>query len=125
MGKDDWALIISIGSLLIALGGFVWNVWSKFIYPKSRLRVSFWVSKTIQDGQQLGPNFLTLDIANHGPSHVVISCAVIGQGWRRPGWKGRLGIINPIHDLAHPHLPMGPFAGGLPKRVEVGETFSL
>jgi hypothetical protein len=125
MGKGDWAFIISLGSLAISLAGFVWNIWSKFIYPKGQLRVSFWVARVVQGRKQRGPEFLSLDIANHGPSYVIISCAIIEH--RRPMFRRRrkLGLINPIHDLAEPHLPMGPFAGGLPKRIEVGETFSL
>lgn len=38
MTTADWALVISIGSLLISAPGFIWNVWSKFIYPKAKVR---------------------------------------------------------------------------------------
>ena len=34
----DWALVISLCSFVVALASFVWNVWSKFIYPKGRVR---------------------------------------------------------------------------------------
>jgi hypothetical protein len=37
----DWALVISLCSAVVSLAGFVWNVWSKFIYPKPRVQVSF------------------------------------------------------------------------------------
>jgi hypothetical protein len=43
MTTADWALIISLCSLLLAMAGFVWNVWSKFIYPKPKVRVSIGV----------------------------------------------------------------------------------
>ena len=124
MGKDDWALALSLGSLAIACAAFVWNIWSKFIYPKPRLRLAFWVARVVQ-GDECGPQFLSLDMTNHGPVPVTVSCAIVrdrrSSFWRR----GRLGMINPIHDLKTPELPMGPFAGGLPKQIEVGETFSL
>jgi hypothetical protein len=35
----DWAIIILLASLALSVAGFVWNVWSNFIYPKARLRV--------------------------------------------------------------------------------------
>jgi len=38
MTTADWALIVSIFSFLVSLGGFVWNVWSKFIYPRAKVR---------------------------------------------------------------------------------------
>ena len=41
MTVADWALVISICSAAVLLAGFVWNVWSKFIYPKPKVAVSF------------------------------------------------------------------------------------
>jgi hypothetical protein len=37
----DWALVIGLFSAAIALASFVWNVWSKFIYPKPKVQMSF------------------------------------------------------------------------------------
>ena len=31
MTTADWALVISLCSFAVALAGFVWNVWSKFM----------------------------------------------------------------------------------------------
>jgi hypothetical protein len=124
MGKDDWALLLSIGSLIVAAAAFVWNIWAKFIYPKPRLRLTFWVAQVVQ-GAQRGPRFLSLDLANLGPSLVIISSAIVQDRRTHFLRKGRIGLINPIHDLREPELPMGPFAGGLPKSVNVGETFAL
>jgi hypothetical protein len=36
------------------------------------------------------------------------------------------GILNPLHDFpARSDFTIGPFSGGLPKKVDVGEEFSL
>ncbi|QOZ09558.1 hypothetical protein [Bradyrhizobium sp. CCBAU 51765] len=35
MQTADWALIIGVFSLVVSAAGFLWNVWSKFIYPKT------------------------------------------------------------------------------------------
>ena len=35
----DYALVISLFSAVLAVASFGWNVWSKFIYPKAKLRV--------------------------------------------------------------------------------------
>jgi hypothetical protein len=36
MTTADWALVISICSAIVSLASFVWNVWSKFVYPSRR-----------------------------------------------------------------------------------------
>ena len=38
MTTADWALAVSLCSFAVALAGFVWNVWSKFIFPKAKVR---------------------------------------------------------------------------------------
>ena len=38
MTTADWALAVSLFSFVVALAGFVWNVWSKFIYPRAKVR---------------------------------------------------------------------------------------
>ena len=39
MTTADWALVVSLFSFLVALAAFVWNVWSKFIYPRAKSRL--------------------------------------------------------------------------------------
>jgi len=41
MQTADWALVIGLFSLVVSVASFIWNVWSKFIYPKPVVRVSF------------------------------------------------------------------------------------
>ena len=124
MTTSDYALIISLFSLLIAMGSFIWNVWSKFIFPKPKLIVSFMVMKTIPEvpGRE---RLLCLSVTNFGPGEVTISAAVARP--IRPWYKRRvaLGMLNPIDDLLKRDGPTGPFAGGIPKKLAVGENFSV
>ncbi len=100
MGTSDWALIISLFSLLLLLAGFIWNVWSKFVFPKPRVAVSFMVMHVV--GSDPRQRFLSLDVTNFGPGEVTISCAVARP--RKPRYKRRvaLGVLSPLVD---PRLP--------------------
>jgi hypothetical protein len=127
MTTADYALIVSLCSAAIALAGFVWNVWQKFIYPKARLRVRFFVAVII-NGTGEGPpwpTYLCLSVTNHGPTEVVINTVGITilrmWPWQRP----QHAIVNPIANIMMPDIATGPFGGGLPRTLKVGESHSL
>jgi hypothetical protein len=134
----DWAFIISVCSALVSLAGFVWNVWSKFIYPKPRVAVALRFMTMFSASEESDDAFLSksennavaLSATNMGPIAVTLFSAVATKG--RRGWLRRrpvkMGTLNPL-----PHFPnypgefqitAGPFAGGLPKKVEVGDHFT-
>lgn len=122
----DYALIVSLTSVLIALGSLVWNVWSKWIYPTPKIRVQFAVIQLLHQGQAgEPPRFLSLTMTNFGPTETTIQHIDVKFKPRKFGDRARHAIVNPIHNLAAPQLEMGPFAGGLPKKLGVGEQFSL
>jgi hypothetical protein len=123
MTTADWALIISIFSLLIALAGFIWSVWSKFIYPKPRVRVSFMLMKL--DRNNIPLRLFVLKFTNFGPGEIVIDCAVLRPKRSLFQWRVPLSIPNPIDDIWQPEKATGPFAGGLPKKLATGEEYSL
>jgi hypothetical protein len=119
----DWALVISICSALVSLASFIWNVWSKFIYPKPDLRVHFSMMGFVGNGPWRNP-FLTLSIANHGPITCTITHAMILVDDRTKREKV-YGLINPTKDISISiEETDGPFTN-LPKKIEVGEEFSL
>jgi len=75
MTTADWALAISLGSLVIALAGFVWNVWSKFIFPKPKVQVSFsYMTALIGDHQV---PVISLSGTNHGPIPVTLKMSMM------------------------------------------------
>lgn len=125
MNTADYALIVSLCSAAISLAGFIWNVWSKFIYPKGDIKVSFYVAVMFQQGQDPDnrPTFLCLAVVNHGPTDVTIQNAT---GVFRKGRFGvQHGLLQPIENIFGPAVAAGPFGGGLPKPLKVGESFSL
>jgi hypothetical protein len=136
MTTGDWALVISLCSFAVALSSFVWNVWSKFIYPKAKLRVTFQASIIFQPGApDHGKDFLTLAATNHGPGDVTVHSAVVyyykeqwWKNWRalfKKQYRRQYGIVNPLEDFPHRFdYTHGPFSGGLPKTLPVGESFS-
>ena len=129
MTTADWALVISLVSVLIALGSFIWNVWSKFIYPKPKVRASFSVMNIHQSGE-VSPPFLVLSATNYGPGEVTLHAAVAApkrRFWQRLLRRSRsIGILNPLENFPmQTNHSVGPFGGGLPKKISVGEQFSL
>lgn len=124
MTTADYALIISLFSATITLGNLIWNVWSKFIYPKPSLRIRASVMSVIERGERVDAPFVNLSMTNHGPGEIIISHAAVRI--RQRGWKNsRWALINPMVDLQNRELPGGPFAGGLPKTISAGQSFSL
>src|SRR5882762_7634891 len=120
MSTADWALVISICSAIVSLAGFVWNVWSKFIYPKPRVQVSFSFMRVVQ-GNFSGEKVLVLSATNMGPVQVTLYYALVTYS----RWAPRLssvGVLNPLHNYpAQTTHSIGPFGGGLPKKLDVGE----
>lgn len=125
MKTADWALAISLLSFCVALASFVWNVWSKFIYPKPKVEVNFGVMRSYQQGEKPSDPFLVMGITNHGPGSVKVYMA-IGRGRRRFFKRRAMGMLNPIHNFPfEPYTSLGPFSGGLPKALDVGEDLQL
>lgn len=119
MTTADYALIVSLFSAVIALLSFGWNIWQKFLYPKARLRVSFHTCVvTIGNGPPY-PRFIALSGTNHGPTDVSIQHVFIK--YQQGLFKRQYAMVNPIHHLNAPEVGIGPFAGGLPKTLKVGE----
>jgi hypothetical protein len=77
MTTSDWALIISLCSFAVALSSFIWNVWSKFIYPKAKVRVAFQASIIFHPGYpEHESEFLSLVATNLGPGDVLLHSSV-------------------------------------------------
>jgi hypothetical protein len=131
MTTADWALVISILSALIALFSLGWNIWSKFIYPKPKVSVAFNYMDVIGGGALDGEHILTLNATNMGPIPVTLYSALVRtkRRWFLRAWFSRkrtYGLLNPLHNYpAQTNHTIGPFSGGLPKTLAVGEQFSI
>jgi hypothetical protein len=121
MQTADWAFIVSLCSVVIALFSVLWNIWSKFIYPKPTVRVGFSHMAIVGSEEEI----LTLSATNMGPISVTLHSAIVRKKrkWLRK-WLSRMrtyGILLPLHDYPfRKDHTIGPFSGGLPKTVEVG-----
>lgn len=124
MTTADYAFVVSICSAIVALASFIWNVWSKFIFPKPHIRASAAIS-SLHWGARVTNRHLSLSLTNHGPGEVTIHCVSAvhrPKPWKRREW----GMLNPINNFPiEPYESHGPFSGGLPKKLLVGETFTL
>lgn len=121
MTTADYALIVSIFSAVIALGGLAWNVWSTFIYPKARVKVTFYTCVLMNVGPAPPwPQYICMSATNFGPTDVTLQSVgiVIRRGFGR---TPQHALVNPIHNIHQPELGIGPFGGGLPKKLAVGE----
>ncbi|WP_299500406.1 hypothetical protein [uncultured Roseobacter sp.] len=76
MTTADWAITISLASLALSIAGFIWNVWSKFIYPKARLRVGISNRIAFGEGWDHNPESICLSVVNHGPGEVTLDNTV-------------------------------------------------
>src|SRR5437016_14515453 len=99
MTTADWALVISILSAAVSLAGFIWNVWSKFIYPKPILRVYFSMMGFIGDGPWRDP-FLNLSVTNFGPIACTITHVQIEVAPQHGKRAVRRGLINPLKNIS-------------------------
>ena len=126
MTTADWALVISLCSLFVAGASFVWNVWSKFIYPKPRIEVTLAYILAITPGEETDtPGALMLRAVNHGPSEAELTTA-IGRMKRRKFWKRPNGAILKSYNQWPFELESFTIGGfGLPKRLIVGEEYRM
>ncbi len=120
----DYALIISLFSAVISLAALIWNVWSKFLFPKARIRVQFAVG-VIDSGHDIGrPTYICAFATNFGPTDISVQNFVVRfkRGLFR---KGQDAYVNPIQSLVRPEGVSDPFGGDLPKALKVGEQHAL
>jgi hypothetical protein len=101
MQTADWALVISILSAAISLAGFVWNVWSKFIYPKPRVDVHFSMVSAHYPGRprDLDPvSALCLSATNMGPSETTLLSSLI---MTKPHWfsERKFALLNVLQSF--------------------------
>lgn len=135
MTTGDWALVISIRSAALSLASFVWNVWSKFIFPKPRVRVSFSRVTAIYPRRPRDPDpvsALRLSATNFGPADVTLLSSLVKF---KPHWfsdtsHGLLNVFSEFpsstdYEAEYESGGGGIFAGGFPKKLGVGESFSV
>lgn len=126
MTTADLALVVSLFSFFVSLAGFVWNVRSKIIYPRAKVRAYIAVMLIFDGDGSPARKTIQLSATNYGPTDSTLHSH---QAKRRQGflWFRRdreLALINPI---AHPDsaTTTGWVAPGFPKKLAVGEGVNV
>jgi hypothetical protein len=130
MKTADWALVISLCSFAVAVAGFVWNVWSKFIYPKPIVRVRFAMVSIIAGDSSDDFDVLSLTATNMGPAEVTLKSALVvfpRTVLKEKHYAHLSGLPGLPDSRLDYEIAAGAVAtsGGLPKRLTVGEDFSF
>jgi hypothetical protein len=126
MTLSDYALIVSISSIFISIGAFLWNIWQKFIFVKPTLQVSFGLFRVVQPDVPANPirRLLMLTVTNMGPGPVILQLCIAKE--KKHWWKRAKThpTLVPIHGDPTDQDPtgIGPFGGGLPAKIDAGEV---
>jgi len=125
MTTADWALVVSLFSFVVSLAGFIWNVWSKFVYPKAKVRSYIAVMNIVGDGTP-GRKTISLSATNYGPTDITLYCHISKetQGFLWFRRNRNLALINPV-DHPDTNRPTGFFPAGFPKKLTVGEGMTV
>ena len=124
MTTADWALIVSLCSFAVALASFIWNVWSKYIYPKPKVRVALRWSYPVFD-TELGNPAISATATNHGPGRLTIT-SLVGSASRGAFRQSATAIIpifpNWPHSQEVARLGATP---NLPIQLSEGESITV
>ena len=143
LSTADYAFFISLFSAFIALTSLGWNIWSKFIYPKSKIRVwldirymnskNYHSASLREKGGFAGdfePNLmvmphLAMTVTNYGPGKTTISLPCMKLSSRHPRKKDGHASITAYEDFPRDLTAHSIQSGGLPTSLEEGEAFQL
>ena len=121
----DYALIISLFSAALATASFVWNVWSKFIYPKPKVKSQIAYVLAIGPGTDDTPSAISLSATNYGPGEVTLKGAI---AYVRSSFFGKpkRGLLRSYLDWPNSQN-VGNYGeeAGLPVRLNVGDSVSI
>lgn len=120
----DYALVVSLCSAFLALVSLGWNIWSKFIFPKPKLRTKLKVAYPVNAVGELGSEAVELSVTNHGPGTVEI---VRDTGTISGFSNRRQRIIVPGYIDWPMSSKVAAVAGTttLPTRLEQGSAYSV
>ena len=126
MTTAGWAFVVSLFSFIVSLAAFVWNVWSKFLYPRAKVRAYIAVM-LIFDGDATPPRrFIGLSATNYGPTDITLHSHIAKkpQGFL---WFGRNRRHTALNTIAHPDsdIAAGFIAPSFPKKLAVGESATV
>ncbi len=126
MTTADWALVISLLSFVVSLASFIWNIWSKYIYPKSQIKVRF--NMLIIFDAFDNRKILGLTATNFGPTDNQLTGVICREilprkfPYLRRNWQYAF-----LNSFDRPEIPTTPGlrSGGLPRKLVVGDKVDV
>lgn len=129
MTTADWAFVVSLFSAAVSLFSLGWNVYSKWVHPKPKIRVSFAVMYLF-DGNGMSEPFLGATATNFGPTDTTLKSFIAKS--RQPGWwwkvghyrRWQYGMMNHVstpHQVLHGTASDSP----MPHKLAVGGEMSV
>lgn len=118
MANDKIALIVSIGSAIVASLALGWNIYRDIVL-KAKVIVSFSVIFIFHETLPDRPKYLNITATNFGPGVVSLDTIVAADRplWRRLFRRVRYAMINPDYS--------NPLSGRLPAKIETGDKIVL
>lgn len=124
MQTAELALVVSGISLLVSFGGLIWNVWSKFIFPKAKVRVTASVQEIVAEGQKVGNPFVTMSAINYGPGDIFIHLP-IAEGPRDWRLRKENMLLRPLKLQPGGTFDIAKFDISFQRKLAVGESVSI
>jgi len=118
MPNDQIALIVSIGSAIVASLALGWNIYRDVVL-KANVVVSFSVIFILHETLPDRPQYLDITATNFGPGVVSLNTIVAADRplWRRVFRKVRYAFVNPDYS--------NPLSARLPAKIETGDKIVL
>lgn len=118
MAIDQLALIVSIGSAVIASLALGWNVYRDVVL-KPKVVVSFSIVFIVHETLPHRPQYMNITATNFGPGAVTLSSIVARNAplWRRILRKVQYAFITPDYTNA--------LSGRLPVKLDTGDKVEL
>jgi hypothetical protein len=118
MSTAEFALLVSIFSVVIASLSLGWNIYRDVVL-KARVDVSFAVVTLIDQSRRDRPQYLNIKATNFGPGVVTLSTIVVKDSrlWTRLMRQPRYAIITPDYT--------NPLSAKLPAKLEAGDKIEL
>jgi hypothetical protein len=126
MGTVEFALVISGVALTVGIGNLIWNIWSKFIQPKPRIKIGFAVMMiAVEYDGVLARQAICISATNFGPNDVVIN-GVVGLSKRFTNLRFETQSFIVLATSAWPLIGQKQLqdTGNLPARIAVGDSVS-
>lgn len=138
----DYAFIVSLCSAAVSLLALGWNVWSHFIFPKPRVKVTANTAffdplnsvavlahrngalPSMWKRDHLEFPSIAVSVVNLGPGAIILNAVVARKSKLVDRSIWGTAMLNPYNNYPSDLSTNGPHSSGIPKKLEIGEHFT-